>query len=45
LVLFASLREKLDLARVPRSMEGTAIALITAGILAMGFMGFSGLTK
>jgi Na+-translocating ferredoxin:NAD+ oxidoreductase subunit A len=45
LILFASLREKLDLAKVPKSMEGTAIALITAGILAMGFMGFSGLTK
>ena len=45
LILFASLREKLDLAKVPKSMEGTAISLITAGILAMGFMGFSGLTK
>ena len=43
LVLFASLREKLDLARVPRCMEGTAIALVTAGLLAMAFMGFSGL--
>ena len=43
LVLFSSLREKLDLARVPRCMEGTAIALVTAGLLAMAFMGFSGL--
>ena len=43
LVLFASLREKLDLARIPKCMEGTAIALITAGVLAMAFMGFSGL--
>lgn len=43
LVLFSSLRERLDLARVPKPMEGTAIALITAGILAMIFMGFSGL--
>jgi electron transport complex protein RnfA len=43
LVLFSSLREKLDLARVPTCMEGTAIALVTAGLLAMAFMGFSGL--
>ena len=43
LVLFASLREKLDLARVPVPLQGTAIGLITAGILAMVFMGFSGL--
>lgn len=43
LVLFASLREKLDLAKVPVPFQGTAIGLITAGILAMVFMGFSGL--
>ena len=43
LVLFASLREKLDLAQVPKCMEGTAIALVTAGLLSMAFMGFSGL--
>ena len=43
LVLFASLREKLELAQVPKCMEGTAIALVTAGLLAMAFMGFSGL--
>ena len=43
LVLFASLREKLDLANVPPAFEGTAISLVTAGILAMAFMGFSGL--
>ncbi len=43
LILFSSLREKLDLALVPKPLEGTAIALITAGILAMAFMGFSGL--
>lgn len=44
LILFASLREKLDLARVPACMQGTAIALVTAGILAMAFMGFAGLS-
>lgn len=43
LVLFSSLRERLDLAEVPAPFQGTAIALITAGILAMAFMGFSGL--
>ena len=43
LILFASLREKLDLADVPKSFEGTAISLVTAGILAMAFLGFSGL--
>ena len=45
LILFSSIRERLDLAKVPKSFEGTAIALVTAGILAMGFMGFSGLVK
>lgn len=45
LILFASLREKIDLAKVPKPMEGMAIALITAGILAMGFTGFSALVK
>ncbi len=43
LILFSSLREKLDLANVPVPLQGTAIGLITAGILAMVFMGFSGL--
>jgi electron transport complex protein RnfA len=43
LILFSSLREKLDLAKVPAPLQGTAIGLITAGILAMVFMGFSGL--
>ena len=43
LVLFASLRERLEMAKVPKPFEGMAIALITAGILALAFMGFSGL--
>lgn len=43
LVLFSSLRERLDMANVPKPFEGMSIALITAGILAMAFMGFSGL--
>jgi Na+-translocating ferredoxin:NAD+ oxidoreductase subunit A len=43
LVLFAGIREHLDLMDVPKGLKGTPIALITAGILAMAFMGFSGL--
>ena len=43
LILFSSIREKLELAQVPKCMEGAAIAFITAGILAMAFMGFGGL--
>ena len=43
LLLFASIREKLELAAPPKSFEGTPIALITAGILAMAFTGFAGL--
>lgn len=43
LVLFSSLRERLELAAPPRACAGIPIALITAGILAMAFIGFSGL--
>ncbi len=43
LVVFAGIREHLDLMDVPKGLKGTPIALITAGILAMAFMGFSGL--
>ncbi len=43
LVIFAGLRERLDFEEVPAALKGTPIALITAGILAMAFMGFSGL--
>ena len=43
LLLFSSIREKLELANPPKSLAGTPIALITAGILAMAFIGFSGL--
>lgn len=43
LLLFASLRERLDLADTPAPLKGTPIALITAGILAMAFAGFAGL--
>ena len=43
LVLFAGIRERLELDGVPAAFKGYAIALITAAILAMAFMGFSGL--
>ncbi len=43
LILFAGIREQLDLTGTPRGMKGVPIALVTAGILAMAFMGFNGL--
>jgi len=43
LVIFAGIREQLEIAEVPKGMKGIPIALVTAGILAMAFMGFSGL--
>ena len=43
LVLFAGIRERLELDGVPAAFKGNPIALITAAILAMAFMGFSGL--
>ena len=43
LVIFAGLREQMDLTGVPKGMKGVPIALVTAGILAMAFMGFGGL--
>jgi electron transport complex protein RnfA len=45
MVLFAGLRERIDLSPVPASFRGTAIALITAGLLSLAFMGFAGLVK
>jgi len=43
--IFAGLRERLELSAVPKCFQGTAIALITAGLLSLAFMGFSGLVK
>ncbi len=45
LVLFTGLREKIDRADPPRAFRGVAIALVTAGLLSLAFMGFSGLVK
>ena len=45
LVLFAGIRERLQAADIPRPFRGTAIALMTAGIMALAFMGFSGMAR
>ena len=45
LVLFAGVRERLMLTDVPEPFQGTSIALITAGFMALGFMGFSGIIR
>lgn len=45
LIVFAGLREQLSLVRVPKGVEGMSIALVTAGLLALAFMGFSGIDK
>lgn len=43
LVIFAGIREQLDLTTLPKGMKGVPISLISAGLLAMAFMGFSGM--
>jgi len=43
IVIFAGIREQLELVEIPKGMKGVPIALITAGILAMAFMGFANL--
>ncbi len=45
MVLFAGLRERIELCPVPKSFRGTAVALVTAGLLSLAFMGFAGLVK
>ncbi|MFC3033872.1 electron transport complex subunit RsxA [Pseudoalteromonas fenneropenaei] len=45
LVLFAALRERLAVADVPTPFKGASIAMITAGLMSLAFMGFSGLVK
>lgn len=42
MIVFAGLREQLAFSKVPKAMQGMPIALITAGLLSMAFMGFSG---
>jgi len=45
IILFAGIREQLSMVKLPKNMEGIPTALITAGLLAMAFMGFAGLVK
>lgn len=45
LVLFAGIRERLEGADVPAAFKGSAIAMITAGLMSLAFMGFAGLDK
>jgi electron transport complex protein RnfA len=45
LVMFANIRERLEAADVPMPFKGTAIALMTAGIMSLAFMGFSGMAR
>lgn len=45
MVLFAAIRERLALADVPAPFKGSSIALITAGLMSLAFMGFTGLVK
>ncbi|HHH44061.1 MAG TPA: electron transport complex subunit RsxA [Gammaproteobacteria bacterium] len=45
MVLFAAMRERIAAADVPEAFRGSAIALITAGLMSLAFMGFSGLIK
>jgi electron transport complex protein RnfA len=45
LALFAAIRERVDVADIPEPFQGSAIALITAGLMSLAFMGFAGLVS
>ena len=45
MLIFSGLRERIDLCNTPVSFRGTAIGLVTAGLLSLAFMGFTGLVK
>lgn len=45
LIIFAGMRERLESAEVPAIFRGSAIAMVTAGLMSIAFMGFSGLVK
>ncbi len=45
MILFSGLRERMDLCDTPLPFRGTAIGLVTAGLLSLAFMGFTGLVK
>ena len=44
IILFAAIRERLAISHVPKMMQGTAIALVTAGLMSLAFLGFQGMT-
>ncbi len=44
LVLFAGLRERFAISRIPQTLQGTAIGLVTAGLMSLAFLGFLGMT-
>jgi len=43
LIIFAGIREQMEFADIPKAMKGVPITLVTAGLLAMAFMGFAGI--
>jgi electron transport complex protein RnfA len=45
LVLFAAMRERIAIADVPKTFQGAAIGMVTAGLMSLAFMGFTGLIK
>ncbi len=45
MVLFAAIRERLAVSDIPAPFRGSSIALITAGLMSLAFMGFTGLVK
>jgi Na+-translocating ferredoxin:NAD+ oxidoreductase RnfA subunit len=45
LIILAGIREQLELVDVPKGMKGVSLSLVIAGILAMAFMGFTGIVK
>ena len=45
IILFAGVRQRVDTADVPKAFKGMPIALITASLMSMGFLGFSGIVE
>jgi electron transport complex protein RnfA len=45
LILFSAMRERLAVADVPKPFKGASIGMITAGLMSLAFMGFTGLVK
>jgi len=45
MILMSSVRERMEMANIPKPLQGVPIAFVTAGLMSMGFLGFSGLVK